>query len=280
MDITTVGGTGHGGRIKAGDIRTAAETARTPVPQVQQPAKVRMPTTPPLPGALGEDKRIPIRSLRRKIAEALRHSVDTAVHYTAVDEADVTALDAKRREYASLLGRKLSILPFVMTAVCRALRMHPPLNANVDDEKGEIILRSAVNLGCAVDTDEGLMVPVVKDADQLSLVELDDSVRGLAGLCRERKIAREQMMGGTFTISNVGSYGGMFATPVINYPEVAILAVGRAKEKVMTSEGRFYAGLSLPLSLSCDHRIVDGAEATRFLGTLVGLLEQPEGLLG
>ena len=222
---------------------------------------------------------MPFRGVRRKIAEALSRSVQTAVHFTVVDEADVTALEAKRREYSKVVGEKLSMLPFVMAAICRALKKHPSLNAIVDDAKNEIILKSAVNLGCAVDTDAGLMVPVIRNAGALAPVQLAQSVKTLAAKCKDRTITREESLGGTFTISNVGSYGGMFATPVINYPEVAIIAVGRAKERVCVKDGKFYAGLVLPLSLSCDHRVVDGAEGARFLNTVVKLLEDPDAIL-
>ena len=136
-----------------------------------------------------------------------------------------------------------------------------------------------MNLGCAVDTDHGLMVPVIANADRLSLVQLADSVKAIAEGCKNRTIPREQLMGGTFTISNVGSYGGRFATPIINYPEVAILAAGRAFEKVMAKDGMIFAGMALPLSLSCDHRVVDGAEGARYLNTVKNLLENPESLL-
>jgi pyruvate dehydrogenase E2 component (dihydrolipoamide acetyltransferase) len=223
-------------------------------------------------------QRVPFRGVRRKIAEALSRSVQTAVHFTVVDEADVTALEAKRKEYSKVVGEKLSMLPFIMTAVCRGLKKHPSLNAIVDDAKGEIILKATVNLGCAVDTDAGLMVPVIRNAGAMAPVQLAQSVRTLANKCKDRTIAREDSLGGTFTISNVGSYGGMFATPVINYPEVAILAAGRAKERVCVKDGKFYAGLVLPLSLSCDHRVVDGAEGARFLNTVVKLLEDPDAL--
>lgn len=291
VDLRLVRGTGRGGRITAGDVRNAAAAeGDKPAPEAPAPGAPGAPGPAPTPGApsvpvslvaAGDDitRRIPFRGVRRKIAEALHHSVQTTVHFTAMDEADVTALDAKRREYASLLGRKLSLLPFVMVAVCRALRQHPQLNANVDDENGEILLRGTINLGCAVDTEHGLMVPVIGNADRLSIVQLTDAVTSLARQCRNRSIAREQLIGGTFTISNVGSYGGMFATPIINYPEVAILAVGRTKERVMTSGGKFYAGQCLPLSLSCDHRVVDGAEGVRFLNTIVELLQSPDSII-
>ena len=143
-----------------------------------------------------------------------------------------------------------------------------------------ILIKEVINLGCAVDTEHGLMVPNIERADSRSIVELADQVASIAEGCKNRTIERERLTGGTFTISNVGSYGGRFATPIINYPEVAILAAGRAFEKVMASDGRIYAGTALPLSLSCDHRVVDGAEGARFLNTVKSLLETPTELLG
>ena len=289
VDIQKVPGSGRGGRVTASDVAAFAEggTATMVEPMGTGTAGVggfapRAATI--APGSVYIDQndvaqRVPFRGVRRKIAEALSRSVQTAVHFTVVDEADVTALEAKRKEYSKVVGEKLSMLPFIMTAICRALKKHPSLNAVVDDAKGEIILKSAVNLGCAVDTDAGLMVPVIRNAGSLAPVQLSQSVKTLAAKCKDRTIAREDSLGGTFTISNVGSYGGMFATPVINYPEVAILAAGRAKERVCVKDGKFYAGLVLPLSLSCDHRVVDGAEGARFLNTVVKMLEDPDALL-
>jgi len=289
VDINRVSGTGRGGRVTASDVENYAETgggAATAAPAARSTADIRAEATrapkagpAPAPSGDGVAQRIPFRGVRRKIAESLDRSVKTAVHFTVVDEADVTALDAKRREYSNVLGQKLSFLPFIMTAVCQALRKHPSINANVDDEKGEILQMGAINIGCAVDTDHGLMVPVIPSADRLSLVQLSEAVRDVANGCRNRTIERERLSGGTFTISNVGSYGGMFATPIINYPEVGILAAGRAYEKVLTRDGMFYAGMVLPLSMSCDHRVVDGAEGARFLQTVVKLLQNPGTLL-
>jgi pyruvate dehydrogenase E2 component (dihydrolipoamide acetyltransferase) len=285
VDINLVPGTGRGGRVTASDVEAftgGAVAAPAPAAAPTAPAAIPAAVTgaPAAAPAPQGDQRIPFRGVRRKIAEALDHSVKTAVHFTVVDEADVTALDAKRREYAIVLGRKLSLLPFVMQAVCKALRLHPTMNSNVDDERSEIVLKGAINLGCAVDTDHGLMVPVIAGADGLGLVQLADAVASAAEGCRNRTIERERLLGGTFTISNVGSYGGMFATPIINYPEVGILAVGRAAERVLTRDGMFYAGRILPLSMSCDHRVVDGAEGARFLNTVVRLLQDPDTLLG
>ncbi len=287
IDIHRVAGTGRGGRVTASDVEAfagggAAGTSGRGgvVASGAAPHAIPAPIALPPVDADGVAQRVPFRGVRRKIAEALTRSIQTAVHFTVTNEADVTALDARRREYSKVVGRKISMLPFVMRAVCTALRHHPSLNAIVDDAKSEILIKGVINLSMAVDTDSGLMVPVMHGADQKSILDLADGVKRLADRCRDRSISREESMGGTFTISNVGSYGGVFATPIINYPEVAILAVGRAREQVMVKSGRFYAGLSLPLSLACDHRVVDGAEGARFLNTVVGLLEDPAALVG
>lgn len=284
IDINLVPGTGRGGRVTASDVEAfaAGRAGAAPAAPVA-PATAAPATTIDRPAvAVSKDgiaQRVPFRGIRRKIAQALDLSVKTAVHFTVVDEVDVTALDAKRREYAAVLGQKLSLLPFICIAVSKALRQHPSINANVDDANEEILIKSVVNLGIAVDTHHGLMVPVLASADQMSLVQLSENIGQLAKQCRDRSIPRENLTGGTFTISNVGSYGGMFATPIINYPEVAILAAGRAFEKVLVKNGAFYAGKVLPLSLSCDHRVVDGAEGARFLNTVRRFLEAPDTLI-
>ncbi|MEE2681301.1 MAG: dihydrolipoamide acetyltransferase family protein [Planctomycetota bacterium] len=291
IDINLVPGTGRGGRVTASDVHAhAGGTSAAPTPSAPAttssaptsgftPQAVAIPADLPPVDAGNVAEVIPFRGVRRKIAEALDQSVKTAVHFTVVDEADVTALDLKRREYAKVLGAKLSLLPFVMTAICKALRVHPALNAIVDDAQSQILRKDSVNLGCAVDTEHGLMVPVIHGAETLSVAQLGQAVSQIARGCKDRTIERERLTGGTFTISNVGSYGGMFATPIINYPEVAILAVGRAKERVLAEDGRMFVGNVMPLSLSCDHRVVDGAEGARFLNTVVTLLQNPVELI-
>ena len=284
VDINAVQGTGRGGRVTASDIE-----AHTTVPQTVQPQQQPAPVVEQTPTAElatrvsvpqeGVSERIPFRGIRRKIAEALTHSLQKAAHFQVIDEADVTLLDKKRKALGELIGKKLSILPLVMTAVTKALKQHPTMNSTVDDFVEEILLHSNINLGCAVDTDNGLMVPVIRNADTLSPVQLAEETARLASACRDRSIPREELSGGTFTISSVGSYGGMFTTPIINYPEVGILGVGRSKERVLTKDGTFYAGLVLPLSLSCNHCVVDGAEAAKFLRTICELLENPEELI-
>jgi pyruvate dehydrogenase E2 component (dihydrolipoamide acetyltransferase) len=288
IDINSVAGSGRGGRVTASDVQShaGAPPATQPTTMVPQAVEAAQPASEELPLATrvavpieGVAERIPFRGVRRKIAEAMQHSLNTAAHFSVNEEADITKLEQRRKGLESLLGRRISPLPFVLTAVCKALREHPRMNCTVDDFVEEIQIRSVVNLGCAVDTDHGLMVPVVKNADELGPVQLADRVAELAKACRDRTIDREDLSGGTFTVSSVGNCGGMFTTPIINYPEVGILGVGRAREQVLTRNGAFFAGVVLPMSVSCDHRVVDGAEAARFLTTIKNLLEAPELIL-
>ncbi len=218
----------------------------------------------------------PFRGVRRTIANRLRESVNTAVHFTVVDEADVTLLDDFRRQVTEQTGVKLSLLPFVGVAVCRALAgRFGALNARVDDANEEIVQHAAVHLGIATDTDSGLMVPVIPDADRLDAVSLGQAIAQTAASARDRSISRDRLMGSTFTITNVGSHAGRFATPVINYPEVAILAVGKAYDAVLVRDGQAVIGKSLPLSLACDHRVIDGATAALALAEIVSMLQDP-----
>ncbi len=301
VDIDTVRGTGIGGRVLEKDVRAAssggsqakAPAARRNVPDVapmdrSEPhsAVVERPATPParMPApASGRDEstRIPFRGVRRTIANRLKESITQTVHFTVMDEADVTALDSLRRKLAAASGEKVSFLPFVASAVARVLgdQRFRALNATTDDANEEIIQHRSVHMGIATDTDSGLMVPVIRDADRLGVLELGRAITQIAESARSRAIPREQLSGSTFTISNVGSHAGRFATPIINYPEVGILAVGRGREGMVVSRGSFRVGLLLPLSLACDHRVVDGATAALALAEIVKLLQDPEGLL-
>ncbi|MEM9372925.1 MAG: dihydrolipoamide acetyltransferase family protein [Planctomycetota bacterium] len=225
----------------------------------------------------GQDHaRTPFRGVRRTIANRLRDSVNTAVHFTVVDEADVTALDDYRRQVTQQTGVKMSFLPFVGAAVCRALAgRFGAMNAVVDDQNEEIVQHAGVHLGIATDTDSGLMVPVIPSAHAMDPVQLSQEIASTAASARDRSIARDRLTGSTFTISNVGSHAGRFATPVINYPEVAILAVGKAYDAVMVRDGQPAVGKQLPLSLACDHRVVDGATAALALAEIVQMLQDP-----
>jgi len=223
---------------------------------------------------------IPFKGIRRTIANRLRESVNTAVHFTVMDEADVTAIDALRKEITAQTSVKISFLPFVCAAVSKALAGHfGAMNAIVDEANEQIVQYSAVNLGIATDTESGLMVPVIRSADRMNIVEMAQAISGIAASARDRSIPRDQLMGSTFTISNVGSHAGKFATPVINTPEVAILAVGKAYDGVVVRDGQAMVGKVMPLSLACDHRVVDGATAALALAEIVESLQNPESLL-
>jgi pyruvate dehydrogenase E2 component (dihydrolipoamide acetyltransferase) len=227
------------------------------------------------------DVRIPLRGVRRTIAEHLRHSVTHAVHFTVMDEADVTALEELRRRLVAASGEKVTLLPFVAMAACRILAAPPfdRLNSTVDDEKAEIIQHRAVHLGIATETEAGLMVPVLRDAQTLGVLEAARRIAALAHSARERTVPREQLTGSTFTISNFGAYAGRFGTPIINYPEAAILAVGRAREGVIARAGMIGVGRLLPLSLAADHRVVDGSTAATALAKIMDLLQNPDQLM-
>jgi len=241
-------------------------TGQRPIPDPAQASQA--------PGGVGE-ARTPFRGVRRTIADRLRTSVNTAVHFTVVDEADVTSLDDLRRRTAEQTGEKISFLPFVAAAMCRVLTgRFGAMNATVDDDAGDIVQHGPVHLGIAVDTDSGLMVPVIPDAHAMDAVQLNREIAATAKAARDRSIPRERLMGSTFTISNVGSHAGRFATPVINYPEVAILAVGKAYDGVVVRDGQPVVAKVMPLSLACDHRVVDGATAALALAELVRELGQ------
>lgn len=300
VDIDSVTGTGLGGRVTEKDVRAAASggtgfqpvrtplaTTVTPRPAQQEVMQARPAAAPlapaakatlvPVPG--GGDLHIPFRGVRKNIAQRLRQSVDRHVHFTVMDEADVTLLDDVRKRLGSASGEKLSYLPFVVSAVCRALKKFPALNASVDDEKEEIIRYGAIHMGIATDSDQGLTVPVIPSADTMGVLEIGRHISDLARMVRDRSVPRDRLMGSTFTISNVGSYAGRFATPIINYPEVGILAAGRVREGVVAKHGGIHVAKLLPLSLTCDHRSVDGAEAARCLAYIMELLANPEELI-
>lgn len=315
IDINRVPGSGIGGRVTEKDVRAFGQSggaaAAEPAPAANRPSApppqptartttnspgFPMPAPPAQSGASGvptpnqspalapgaDSARVPFRGVRRTIANRLRESVDTAVHFTVMDEADVSELDVLRKKLAAASGEKVSFLPFVCSAVARALsEQFGVLNATVDDANEEIIQHRSVHLGIATDTESGLMVPVIRDADRMGVLEIGRHIGAIAAAARNRSIPRDQLMGSTFTITNVGSYAGRFATPVINYPEVGILAAGRVREGMVVGKGGWFrVGKLLPLSLACDHRVVDGATGALCLARVVELLQEPEQLLG
>ncbi|HUT07880.1 MAG TPA: dihydrolipoamide acetyltransferase family protein [Candidatus Latescibacteria bacterium] len=270
IDIGAVPGTGPAGRITEDDVQAAKMKPAEKKPAIKIKAKYDI---------FGSLERIPLRGVRRATAKKMRESLDKAAHVTHCDEADAGALVALREKMkaeAEAAGVKLTYLPFIVKALIEALKLHPTLNATLDDEEEEIVVKKYYNIGIAVDVPDGLIVPVVKMADEKSVLDIAAEIQALAKAARERTLDLADLKGGTFSITNVGVIGGDFATPIINYPEAAILATMKIADRARVENGAVVVKKTLPLCLSFDHRIIDGAEAARFTRDLIRFLESPE----
>ncbi|MFZ3168851.1 MAG: dihydrolipoamide acetyltransferase family protein [Candidatus Methanoperedens sp.] len=277
VDISKVKGTGPGGRITDEDVRKVTEALQAPETRPSEAAPVEI-----APEIKALEERIPIKGIRKTIGERMVLSLFTAPHVVSMDEADVTELvklREKEKKLAEEKGIKLTYLAFIVKAVTVALKQHPYLNASLDPKKNEIVLKRYYNIGIAVDTPEGLMVPVIKDADRKSIMELARVSEKLADEARTRKIKLPDLKGNTFTITNIGSIGGIFSTPIINPPDVAILGIHRIRDMPVVIDGEIKIRKILPLVLSFDHRVLDGAQAARFMNTLIEHLKDPDLLL-
>jgi pyruvate dehydrogenase E2 component (dihydrolipoamide acetyltransferase) len=275
VDLGTWTGAGPNGRITKEDVQKASEKVEEKPPTVAVKAARKY-------DMYGYVERVPLRGMRKTIARAMAKSKATAAHVTAMDEADITALvelRQKEKEKAAKRGIRLTYIPFVIKAVVAALEEHPHLNASLDDESGEIILKRYFNVGLAVDTPDGLMVPVVKNAKEKSIFKLAEELVELSEKARSRTIDLADLKGGTFTITNYGSVGGTYGSPIINWPEVAILGLGKIMDKPVVIDGQIEIRKVLYLSLSFDHRVIDGAEAARFMNTVIDHLEDPDLIL-
>ncbi|SEM90046.1 dihydrolipoamide acetyltransferase family protein [Lihuaxuella thermophila] len=286
VDITQVKGTGKHGRILAEDVKSFASGEKVAKPTVQpqeEPKAAAAPATAKTAiETTGTEERIPLRGIRRTIAKRMVESKHTAPHVTIMDEVDATELIALRKwgkTIAEERNIKLTYLPFIIKAVIAALRQFPTLNASIDDEKEEIIIKNYYHIGLAAATDNGLLVPVLRDADRKSIFELAEEIADKATRARSMKLDASELKGSTFTISNIGGFGGQFFTPVINYPEVAILGVGTIKEKPVVHNGEIAIRPQMFVSLSFDHRLIDGDVAARFLSRVKQLLESPNLLM-
>jgi len=276
IDLKNVRGSGEGGRIRSDDVKRVATAMGGANAAAGQAAAVDDKRRPLQPS--GETERVPLRGLRRAIADRMIQSKHTAAHTLHVDEADLTdlvALRASAKEMAAERGVKLTYLPFFVRAVCYALKKYPYMNASLDDAAHEIILKKDYNIGIAANTDAGLVVPVVRNADRLTIFELANAIGALADKARAGKLAHEDIIGGTFTITNVGSVGGLFTFPIINYPEVGILGTHGIQERPVVRNGQIVIRHMMYLSISFDHRVVDGALAARFVREVADYLASP-----
>ncbi len=291
VDIALVSGTGPRGKIIKEDVSAyllgASAEAASPAGAQQEEDTARAAVAAPAQTAVSAavatlEERVPLTSIRKLIAQSMTRSKYTAPHVTLMDETDVTELVRLRQEIKPLgaeRGVKITYLPFVVKALVSAVQKYPQLNASLDEERQELILKRSYNIGIAADTERGLMVPVVHDADRKNMWTIAAQIEDMASRARTGKLLPAEMKGGTVSITNIGSAGGMFFTPIINYPEVAILGVGRITERPVMRDGQVTGAHMMALSLSFDHRIVDGATAQHAINDMKRLLENPKLLL-
>jgi len=273
VDVAKLRGSGSMGRITEDDVRKAAGQR-----QMSAPPDAK---TGPSVGRPNEE-RVPVRGLRKLVAERMAKSIHTTAQVTHVDEADMTELVLLREAFkgsAEKRGVKLTFLPLMIKAVIPALKEFPYVNASLDEEAGEIVLKKSYNIGIATDTENGLVVPVVKDADRKDVFEIAAEIQQLAARARSGQLTLDDVHGSTFTMTNQGSVGGLFATPIINYPESAILGTHKISKRALVREGKIEVRDVMFLSLSFDHRILDGAYAARFVNRVIGVIQDPKLLL-
>ncbi len=272
VDINLVTGSGPAGRVMTADIKKYFESSKRMEDQAKQIPQ------------LAEDRISykPLSQLRKTIAKNMVNSKHSAAHMTMHEEVEISELIRVREKYKAILaaeGIKLSFLPFILKAVALSLKKFPSLNSEIDMENNRMVYKNYFNIGIAVDTEDGLLVPVIYDVDKLTIKQLAEKVTEIADKARDRKLSMNDMKDGTFTITNYGSIGGIFATPVINYPQAGILGIGRLIEKPIFRGEEVVKGRFFPLSLSVDHRIVDGGEVTRFVNTLTAYLNDPVSMI-
>lgn len=283
INLGRIRGSGPGGRIEMSDLRgyiqrlekAAAKGKAAPTPDVP-PAAVRSAAAPIDYSKWGTITKQPLTPLRQVIARRMWENWNAIPHVTQFDEADFSRLNELRKKFAAAYegkGAKLTLTPLVLKAVAATLKKHPIFNSSLDEAANEIVLKGYVHLGIAVDTEAGLIVPVIRDVDKKPVLELAKELEAMAQKARDRKVSGEELKGGTFTISNQGAIGGAHFTPIVNKPEVAILGLGRGAMKPVVRDGKIEARLMTPLGLSYDHRVIDGGSAARFIVDLVMALQ-------
>ncbi|HYM07348.1 MAG TPA: dihydrolipoyllysine-residue acetyltransferase [Terriglobales bacterium] len=280
VDIYDVKGTGPGGRISEDDVKARAKALLTSAAAASQAGEGRQFAQPELPDftKFGKVERVSMRGVRRKTAQHLWEAWTTIPHVTQQDKADITELEQLRARFAPKAqeaGGKMTVTAIALKVCASALKVFPQFNASIDMAKEEIIYKQYINIGVAVDTDRGLLVPVLHDVDKKNIVELAAELTQLSKKARDKKITPAEMEGGTFTITNLGGVGGTGFSPIVNFPEVAILGLSRSSMEPVWMNGKFEPRQVLPLSLSYDHRLIDGADAARFLRWIAEAFEQP-----
>ena len=278
VDIHEVKGSGPGGRISEDDVKSHAKNLLTAV--ASGAARATQFVEPALPdfGKWGKIERVSMRGVRKKTAEHMREAWNTIPHVTQQDKADITELEQLRARFApkaAEAGGKMTVTAIALKVVASALKVFPQFNASIDLAKEEIVYKQYINIGVAVDTERGLLVPVIRDVDKKNIVELAAELTQLSKKAREKKLTPGDMEGGTFTITNLGGIGGTGFSPIVNHPEVAILGLSRSSTEPIWMNNKFEPRLVLPLSLSYDHRLIDGADAARFLRWVAEAFEQP-----
>jgi pyruvate dehydrogenase E2 component (dihydrolipoamide acetyltransferase) len=281
VDLRTVEPSGSSGRVTREDVERHHATGSKP-PPAPAAAPAAAPAPPPRPAVSEGDERVPIRGLRKRIFENMARSKHTAAHFNYIEEVDVGRLiELKDRSKgpAEKAGVKLTFLPFLVKAVVAALKKHPRINSVVDEQAMEHVLKKNYDIGIAMATDAGLMVPVVRNADRLSIVQIAREIERLAAAARDGKSQREDLGGSTFTVSSLGKLGGFVAPPIINYPEVGIMGVHAIKKKPVVRDDQIVVGDVMMLSWSFDHRLIDGDVGAVFAQEIVSFLENPDRLL-
>lgn len=282
VDLRQVPPSGSAGRVTREDVEAFAGGSSAPAPSAsaRAPEPAPLPISPPPRAA--EDQREPIRGLRKRIFEKMALSKRTVAHFTYADEVECSKLielRARCKPYGEEAGVKLTFLPFIVKAVVAALRKHPQLNSWTDDTKMEIVRKGTYDIGIATATDAGLIVPVLRGADRLSILEIAREIERLAADARAGKTRQEDVGGATFTITSLGKIGGLVATPVVNYPEVGILFIPEMKKKPVVIDDEIRIGHVMIPSLSFDHRIIDGHVGAAFAQTVISLLADPDRLM-